>query len=172
MGTAASVAAAGTITGFPNIVQAADPIRTIGLGVSIINEIQSKAAKDVGFKIRGQAIDYGALFAKSLQQNDQFEVSECYFDMFDFMIPSKVFQPIDTKRIKDWDKVSNLSKTGKLPPGSQVGHLSIRLIPSATTRIIRAVPSIVGPSCSAPISRARWRSSTSPRSVPWMRLWA
>ena len=56
MGTAASVAAAGTITGFPNIVQAADPIRTIGLGVSIINEIQSKAAKDVGFKIRGQAI--------------------------------------------------------------------------------------------------------------------
>ena len=122
MGTAASVAAAGTITGFPNIVQAADPIRTIGLGVSIINEIQSKAAKDVGFKIRGQAIDYGALFAKSLQQNDQFEVSECYFDMFDFMIPSKVFQPIDTKRIKDWDKVSNLSKTGKLTPGSQVGQ--------------------------------------------------
>ena len=122
MGTAASVAAAGTITGFPNIVQAADPIRTFGLGVSIINEIQSKAAKDVGFKIRGQAIDYGALFAKSLQQNDQFEVSECYFDMFDFMIPSKVFQPIDTKRIKDWDKVSNLSKTGKLTPGSQVGQ--------------------------------------------------
>ena len=122
MGPAASVAAAGTITGFPNIVQAADPIRTIGLGVSIINEIQSKAAKDVGFKIRGQAIDYGALFAKSLQQNDQFEVSECYFDMFDFMIPSKVFQPIDTKRIKDWDKVSNLSKTGKLTPGSQVGQ--------------------------------------------------
>ena len=122
MGTAASVAAAGTITGFPNIVQAADPIRTIGLGVSIINEIQSKAAKDVGFKIRGQAIDYGALFAKSLQQNDQIEVSECYFDMFDFMIPSKVFQPIDTKRIKDWDKVSNLSKTGKLTPGSQVGQ--------------------------------------------------
>ena len=122
MGTAASVAAAGTITGFPNIVQAADPIRTIGLGVSIINEIQSKAAKDVGFKIRGQAIDYGALFAKSLQQNDQFEVSECYFDTFDFMIPSKVFQPIDTKRIKDWDKVSNLSKTGKLTPGSQVGQ--------------------------------------------------
>ncbi len=122
MGTAASVAAAGTITGFPNIVQAADPIRTIGLGVSIINEIQSKAAKDVGFKIRGQAIDYGALFAKSLQQNDQFDVSECYFDMFDFMIPSKVFQPIDTKRIKDWDKVSNLSKTGKLTPGSQVGQ--------------------------------------------------
>ncbi|MBT5192810.1 MAG: twin-arginine translocation signal domain-containing protein, partial [Rhodospirillaceae bacterium] len=73
MGTAASVAAAGTITGFPNIVQAADPIRTIGLGVSIINEIQAKAAKDVGFGIRGQALGYGALFGKTLNQNDQYE---------------------------------------------------------------------------------------------------
>ena len=122
MGTAATVAAAGGITGFPNIVQAADPIRTIGLGVSIINEIQGKAAKDVGFKIRGQALGYGALFGKTLNQNDQYEVSECYFDMFDVMIPSKVFQPIDTKRIKDWDKVSNLTKTGMLTPGSSVGQ--------------------------------------------------
>ena len=122
MGTAAGVAAAGSITGFPNIVQAADPIRTIGLGVSIINEIQGKAAKDLGFPIRGQALGYGALFGKTLNQNDQYEVSECYFDMFDVMIPSKVFQPIDTKRIKDWDKVSNLTKTGRLTPGSSVGQ--------------------------------------------------
>ena len=85
LGTTAGVVAAGTISGFPNIVQAADPIRTIGLGVSIINEIQGKAAKDLGFGIKGQALDYGALFGKSLQQNDQFEVSECYYDMFDFM---------------------------------------------------------------------------------------
>ncbi len=111
MGTAATVAAAGTITGFPNIVQAAEPIRAIGLGVSIINEIQSRAAKDVGFKIRGQAMGYGALFGKTLNQNDQYEV-----------FPSGVFQPIDTHRIKDWDKVSNLTKTGMLTPGSQVGQ--------------------------------------------------
>ena len=121
MGTTAGVAAAGTITGFPNIVLAADPLRTIGLGVSIINEIQSKASKDLGFGIRGQAIDYGSLFGKSLNQNDQFDVSECYFDMFDVMIPAGVFQPIDTQRIKNWDKVSNLTKTGRLTPGSTIG---------------------------------------------------
>ena len=122
MGTAATVAAAGGITGFPNIVQAADPIRTIGLGVSIINEIQGKAAKDLGFKVRGQALGYGALFGKTLNQNDQYDVSECYFDMFDVMIPSGVFQAIDTHRIKDWDKVSDLTKTGMLTPGSTVGQ--------------------------------------------------
>jgi putative spermidine/putrescine transport system substrate-binding protein len=119
---ASGAVAASSIMGFPAIVSAADPIRAIGLGVSIINEIQSKAAKDVGFGIRGQALGYGALFGKTLNQNDQYEVSECYFDMFDAMVPSKVFQPIDTKRIKDWDKVSDLVKTGKLTPGSQVGQ--------------------------------------------------
>ena len=122
MGTAASVAAAGTITGFPNIVSAADPIRTIGLGVSIINEIQGKAGKDLGFKVRGQALGYGAMFGKMLNQNDQYEVAEGYFNDMDVFIPSKVWQPIDTKRIKEWDKVSNLSKTGRLTPESAQGQ--------------------------------------------------
>jgi putative spermidine/putrescine transport system substrate-binding protein len=117
----AGAIAAGSIVGFPNIVQAADPIRTIGLGVSIINEIQSQASKDMSFEVRGQALGYGALFGKTLNQNDQYEVSECYFDMFDAMLPAGVFQPIDTQRIKNWDKVSNLTKTGKLTPGSQIG---------------------------------------------------
>jgi len=121
VGGVAGAAAAGSVIGFPNIVQAADPLRTIGLGVSIINEIQGRAAKDTGMKISGQALGYGALFGKTLNQNDQYDVSECFFDMFDAMLPSKVFQPIDTKRIKNWDKVSNLTKTGMLTPGSQIG---------------------------------------------------
>lgn len=121
---AAGVAASSAITGFPAIVQAQanNPIRTIGLGVSIINELQGRASKDLKFPVRGQALSYTQLFAKTLNQNDQYEVSECYFDMFDVMIPAGVFQPIDTKRIKDWGKVSNLTKTGKLTEGSSVGH--------------------------------------------------
>ncbi|MFK7964090.1 MAG: PotD/PotF family extracellular solute-binding protein [Burkholderiaceae bacterium] len=122
VGGAAGIAAAGTAFGFPSIVRAADPIRTIGLGVSIINEIQAQASKDIGFGVRGQALGYGALFGKSLNQNDQYEVSECYFDMFDVMLPAGVFQPIDTQRIKDWDKVSNLTKTGRLTEGSSIGQ--------------------------------------------------
>ncbi|MFP6735072.1 MAG: twin-arginine translocation signal domain-containing protein, partial [Rhodospirillales bacterium] len=60
--TAAGTVAASAFTGgFPNIVLAADPIRSVGLGVSIINEIQGRAAKDIGFKIRGQALGYGAM---------------------------------------------------------------------------------------------------------------
>ena len=118
----AGLATASVVSGFPNIVRAADPIRTIGLGVSIINEIQSKASEDLGLEVRGQALGYGALFGKTLNQNDQYEVSECYFDMFDVMLPAGVFQPIDTQRIKNWDKVSNITKTGRLTEDSSVGQ--------------------------------------------------
>ena len=74
VGTGAGAVAAGAIAGgFPALVQAADPIRTIGLGVSIINEIQGRAAKDLGFSVRGQALGYGAMFGKMLNQNGQYE---------------------------------------------------------------------------------------------------
>ena len=120
--TAAGATAAGTMTGFPAIVYGAESIRTIGLGVSIINEIQSKASKDTGLRIRGQALGYGALFGKMLNQNGSYEITEGYFNDMDVMIPSKAWQPIDTKKIKNWDKISNLTKTGELTPGSSKGQ--------------------------------------------------
>ncbi len=123
VGTSAGAVAAGALAGgFPSLAQAADPVRTIGLGVSIINEIQGRAAKDLGFPVRGQALGYGAMFGKMLNQNDQYEVAEGYFNDMDVFIPAKVWQPIDTKRIKEWDKVSDLAKTGRLTPESNPGQ--------------------------------------------------
>ncbi len=106
--TSTGAVAATAITGFPSIVSAAETLRTIGLGVSIINEIQSRASKDIGARIRGQALGYGAMFGKMLNQNDQYEIAEGYYNDFDVMVPAKIWQPIDTKRIKDWDKVTDL----------------------------------------------------------------
>jgi len=121
--TAAGVAAA-TASGaaFMRIADAADGLRSIGLGVSEINEIQAKATKDLGFSVAGQAMGYGDMFSKMLNQNDQYEIAEGYFNDMDVMLPAKVWQPIDTKKIKDWDKVTNLTKTGKLTPESSVGQ--------------------------------------------------
>ena len=125
VGTAAKTAALGVAaSSLPlfNIVKAADPIRTVGLAVSVINDIQMKASEDIGFGVRGQALGYGAMFGKMLNQNDQYEIAEGYFNDMDIMWPSGTWQPIDTKRIKDWDKVTNLTKTGRLTPDSRPGQ--------------------------------------------------
>jgi putative spermidine/putrescine transport system substrate-binding protein len=119
---AAASVAAGVVSSFSKIAAADDGLRTIGLGVSIVNEVQEKATKDLGFTVAGQAMGYGEMFGKMLNQNDQYEIAEGYFNDMRVMGPAKVWQPIDTKKLKDWDKVTNLTKTGKLTPESNEGQ--------------------------------------------------
>ena len=192
--TAAGVAAGALASTNFRIAEAADGLRSIGLGVSEINEIQAKATKDLGFPVAGQAMGYGEMFGKMLNQNDQYEIAEGYYNDMGVMEPAKVWQPIDTKKIKDWDKVTNLTKTGKLTPESSVGQgdaplqvpvdrrerqqgegtlattsawprRSITPTPSATTRRRPVARSKAGANSSTRSSRARWRCSTCRRSA-------
>ena len=57
--TGAGIAASAMGGVFRNRVGAAEGLRSIGLGVSEINEIQDKATKDLGFPVAGQAMGYG-----------------------------------------------------------------------------------------------------------------
>ncbi len=120
--TAAGVAAGALASTNFRIAEAADGLRSIGLGVSEINEIQGQATKDLGFPVSGQAMGYGEMFGKMLNQNDQYEIAEGYYNDMRVMAPAKVWQPLDTKKIKEWDKVTNLTKTGKLTPESSEGQ--------------------------------------------------
>src|SRR6476646_1951356 len=86
---------------FPNRVSAAEGLRSIGLGVSEINEIQGKATKDLGFPVAGQAMGYGECLTKLLNQNDQYEIGAWYYHDLAILGPAKVFQPIDTQRVKE-----------------------------------------------------------------------
>ncbi len=122
VGTSAAVLAGTTVTGFPNLAFGAETLRTVGLGVSVINEIQGRASKDLGARVRGEALGSGAMFDKILNQNDQYEIAEGYYKDLDVLIPAKVWQPIDTTRIKDWEKVTDLTKTGRLTPESNLGQ--------------------------------------------------
>jgi len=107
---------------FPRLAAADTGIRSIGLGVSEINEIQAKATKDLGFPVAGQALGYGEALTKMLNQPDQFEIAEWYYHDIALLGPAKSFQPIDTKKIKEWDKITNLCKTGKLTPEASIGQ--------------------------------------------------
>jgi putative spermidine/putrescine transport system substrate-binding protein len=120
--SAAGVAIGAASSALPRRSFAADGLRTIGLGVSIINEIQEKATKDLGFSVTGQALGYGEMFGKMLNQNDQYEIGEGYYNDLRVMGPAKVWQPLDTKKIKEWDRVTDLTKTGKLTPEASEGQ--------------------------------------------------
>ena len=95
---------------------ASTQIRTVGLAVSIIPEIQKKATEDLKMNVIGQALGSEAMVQRQRTQPDLYDVSEGYF--YDIDITWQGYQPIDTKRIKDWDQMNPLVTEGYLDPNS------------------------------------------------------
>ena len=118
----AGAAAGAAALGFPYIARAAEPLRVVGLAGSVIDEIVARASSDLGFEVRGQALGYGALSDTMLNRNAEYDVAQGHFGEMDVLLPAKVWRPLDTRRIADWDKVTNLSKTGRLTPDSNPGQ--------------------------------------------------
>lgn len=95
-------------------------LRLIGTGVSQINEIREKAEKDLGFKLNMRAL--------STEQNNQIAITQPkQYDIFDgeyfslpLVIPSGNLQPIDTKRVKEFNKLVPIFTTGDLYPNAPV----------------------------------------------------
>jgi putative spermidine/putrescine transport system substrate-binding protein len=88
-------------------------LRMIGTGVSQINEIRDKAQQDLGFKINARAL--------STEENNQIAITQPgQYDMFDgeyfslpLVVPSGNLQPIDIKKIKDYDKIVTIFTQNK-----------------------------------------------------------
>ncbi len=88
-------------------------LRFIGTGVAQVNDIRDKAQEDLGFNIELKAL--------STEENNQIAITQPgQYDMFDgeyfslpLVIPSGNLQPIDIKRIKNFDKIVPFFTTGK-----------------------------------------------------------
>lgn len=115
-------AAAGAALGFPHIARAAGPLRTVGLAGTVVPEIQARASQDLGFDVRGRALGYAAMFAAMRDRNDSYDVAEGHFNDAAALAPARVWRPIDTERLAEWDKVTDLCKTGRLTPDSNPGQ--------------------------------------------------
>ena len=95
-------------------------LRFIGTGVAQINDIRQQAEKDLGFKIQMRAL--------STEENNQIAITQPkQYDLFDgeyfslpLVMPSGNLQPIDVKRLKEFDKITPIFTTGELYPGAKV----------------------------------------------------
>lgn len=97
-------------------------LRFIGTGVSAINEIRDKAQKDLGFKISMRALSTDENNQIAITQPKQYDVFDGEYFSLPLVIPSGNLQPIDTKRVKDFDKIVPIFTTGKLTPSSVVAQ--------------------------------------------------
>lgn len=127
-GSAAVAGAAvgsGAITGFPmvwaqNIKNVT--LRQFGTGVSNLNEVAARVKQDLGFTLEMTALDSDSVTQRAATQPKSFDIAD-----IEYWICKKVWgagnlQAMDTSRIKNYDKIVGIFKSGKLTPESTIAQ--------------------------------------------------
>ncbi|MEM6988486.1 MAG: twin-arginine translocation signal domain-containing protein, partial [Pseudomonadota bacterium] len=127
-GSAAVAGAAvgsGAITGFPTIwAQNIKNVtlRQFGTGVSNLNEVAAKVKEDLGFTLEMTALDSDSVTQRAATQPKSFDIAD-----IEYWICKKVWgagnlQAMDTSKIKNYDKIVGIFKSGKLTPESTIAQ--------------------------------------------------
>lgn len=115
----------GAITGFPmiwaqNIKNVT--LRQFGTGVSNLNAIAEKAKEDLGINLQLTALDSDAVAQRAITQPGSYDIADIEYWIAKKVFPAGVMQPMDTTRLKNYDKTSPLFITGKLTEDSQIAQ--------------------------------------------------
>ena len=126
--TAAMAAGAAAASTFPApFVHAADPIvlRYAGTGVNAFNEISTKVKEDLGIELQFTTLTSDDVVKRAVTQPTSFDMLDSEYWMLMKIVPSGNLKGMDTKRIKDYDKIVPIFTKGELPDGSKTTRVGI-----------------------------------------------
>lgn len=97
-------------------------LRQFGTGVSNLNEVAEKVKEDLGFTLEMTALDSDSVTQRAATQPKSFDIAD-----IEYWICKKVWgagnlQAMDTSKIKNYDKIVGIFKSGKLTPESVVAQ--------------------------------------------------
>ncbi|WP_081796372.1 ABC transporter substrate-binding protein [Enterovibrio calviensis] len=121
----AAAASSGLITGFPMIwAQNIKNItlRQFGTGVSNLNAVSEKCKEDLGFNLQLTSLDSDSVTQRAVTQPGSYDIADIEYWICKKVFPAKVLQPLDTSRLKLFDKISPLFINGKLTPDSPIAQ--------------------------------------------------
>jgi len=126
-GAAAAGAAAGSglITGFPTIwAQNIKNVtlRQFGTGVSNLNAVAEKVKQDLGFTLQMTALDSDAVAQRAVTQPKSYDIADIEYWICKKVFPTGVMQPMDVKKIKNFDKIVPIFVNGRLTPESKIAQ--------------------------------------------------
>ena len=125
LATAGVAAGSGAITGFPTIwAQNIKNItlRQFGTGVSNLNAVAEKVKSDLGLTLQMTALDTDAVTQKAVTQPKSYDIADIEYFSIKKVFPTGVMQPMDARKIKNYDKIVPIFTKGRLTPTSPVGQ--------------------------------------------------
>ncbi|MCF6370301.1 ABC transporter substrate-binding protein [Rhizobium halophilum] len=116
-------AGSGAITGFPTIwAQSNITLRQFGTGVSNLNAIAEQCKKDLGITLEMTASDSDAAAQRAVTQPNSYDIADVEYWILKKVFPTGVIQPMDVTKLKHYDSVVPLFKTGKLTPDTEIAQ--------------------------------------------------
>ncbi|MFK7884544.1 MAG: PotD/PotF family extracellular solute-binding protein [Phycisphaerales bacterium] len=97
-------------------------LRVLGTHVTLQEQIHRAAEADLGIDIVFSPGGSGSVLQQASTRPTSFDVYEQWSNSMNVLWRSGAIQPIDTSRIRQWDAVNPLSKTGRLTPEAPIGR--------------------------------------------------
>lgn len=99
----------------------------LGTTVTLQEHIRKRAEQDLGIRLRFIVQDGGAVQRDGAMHPDRYELYDQWFHSLDCLWPTHALQPIELSRIRRWDEVNVLPRTGRIgraPARHATGKLS------------------------------------------------
>ena len=97
-------------------------LRQFGTGVSNLNEVAQKVKEDLGFTLEMTALDSDAVTQRAATQPDSFDIADIEYWICKKVWPAGNLQAMDVSKIKNYDKIVGIFKSGKLTPDSVIAQ--------------------------------------------------
>jgi len=118
----AGVVSAGVM--FPGIIRARNQkltLRVLGTHVTLQEPIRRQAERDLGINIQFEPGGSAQVLLRATTSPETFDLYEQWSDSTRVLWRSDAIQPIDTRKLKYWNEINALSKTGRITPAADPG---------------------------------------------------
>lgn len=118
------VAAATTLWGKSAYVYAKKKynLRVLGTHVTLQEELRQRAEKDLGISITFAPGGSAEILHQASTHPESFDLYEQWSNSINVLWDAGAIQPIQRKRIKLWDEINSLTKTGRLTQKASLGR--------------------------------------------------
>ena len=96
-------------------------LRVLGTHVTLREDIRQRAEQDLGIDITFEPGGDAHILQKASSRPDSFDIYEQWTNSINILWRAEAIQPIQLNRIRLWNEVNNLTKTGRLTPTSNIG---------------------------------------------------
>lgn len=117
-----SVSAAGLAIAAPYVHARKRPLlRVLGTHVTLQEELRVRAQKELDIDIVFEAGGSAEVLHKASSSPGSFDLYEQWSDSLNVLWRSKAIQPIEVDRLTYWKEINNLTKTGQIVAGANIG---------------------------------------------------